>query len=431
MKADQYGTPAEQTRHQADWRTAEKNGPRCDGCIHVELIPNGNGKWAAHCTALELATKPNATCDHHEPIRIGGPQPQQERDDMAISDSKPTGKAPSVSAGPWDGFGERPHPEEWDTERVEDSGNLPTVTEMMAAAEPDEDDGPAQPFEAENLTIDTLQASALIAQRSGRRQALDAIQKLITVSNILDLQRIKEGKLYKGSVVSVDGKFVTLRTWGQFCELVEGRPRATVDLDLLNLKAFGPEFFDSMQKIGIGPGTMRSLRQIPEDERSELEKAAREANRDEFLELAETLITKHAKEKAELTKKLDDSERALSASRERVERLRQRVEEHEDAEHARSLNPPPPDEEAAQLRDALTRFMHQQKAALMTSGRRGIMELLFHGEKHGEDHKVFIAGLLCEWERELNILRADFGIDDKPDANPVPEWMRPDFEPGQ
>jgi hypothetical protein len=302
----------------------------------------------------------------------------------------------------------------------------------MAATEPEDEDAAPLALTTDAVSLETLAVTRLISERNGRRQLVAAMQKLFTVTDLLELQRIKDAKQYKGYIHSQDGKDpVTITTWKQYCELVEGRSRESVDLDLMNFQAHGPEFFERMRAIGIGPGTMRSLRQIPEDERSELEKAAREADRDEFLELAEALITKHATEKAELTHKLGESEKALSASRERVERLRQKVEAHEDAEHARSLKPPAPDEEAAQLRDVLTRFMHQQKAALMTSGRRGIMDLLAHGEKHGEDHKTFIAGLLCEWERELNILRAYFGIDDKPDANPVPEWMRPDYEPGQ
>lgn len=68
MKADQYGTPSEQCRHQAGWRNSEKGSGRCDGCEHVALDAGGNGKTKAHCNHLDLATKGNAVCDWYEPI---------------------------------------------------------------------------------------------------------------------------------------------------------------------------------------------------------------------------------------------------------------------------------------------------------------------------------------------------------------------------
>jgi hypothetical protein len=404
MKADQYGTPAEQTRHQADWRTAEKNGPRCDGCVHVEMNPNGNGKWAAHCTALELATKPNATCDHHEPIRIGGTQPQQERDDMAISDSKPTGKAPSVSA-------------DSNEQEARELEQLPSVGEMLA--ETGEAEAP--------ISDDHVRLSEMV----GMLKATAVQEKFLNVFRVKMLSEIKESKKYKGlPIVGADGKVGTVQTWADFCGAMGYEP-TIIDENIRNLSILGEEFLQFSNRIGLGYRDLRKLRKLPEEDRAvvldqiEVDVGDKQA----IVSLIDDLAAKHAKEKEELTKKLDTAEKELQASRNRTERLRQEKEKLEEAEELRKLTPALPDEEAERLRAELSALGRQTKATVMTEMRRGIKDLLELGNARGVDEKPFAAGLLIEIMLELNILRSDFLLPAKLDADPTPVWARPGFDP--
>lgn len=277
-----------------------------------------------------------------------------------------------------------------------------------------------------------LRAANLAGQFIGRRQMGAAISKLITVNQLLEIQKIQESKSYKGLAIEVEPtKWLTVNTFAQFCQHVIGKPLSSVKLDLYNLAALGSDFVESMQSIGIGPGTMRSLRQIPPEERGELEAAAKQASREEFIELAETLIEKHSKEKASLTKRAEEAETQLNASRGRVEKLTQQVYALEDEKSAGKLTAPDPDDETLRLRKELADFLWTQKAAIQSATNSGIKQLLDHGDARHEDHREFVSGLLVEIEREINILRDLFNIPAAPSASTLPEWaagLPQDFE---
>lgn len=283
-----------------------------------------------------------------------------------------------------------------------------------------------QTIELTDDETNRLAVSAEIGRFLGRRQMSEAITKLVTVTSLLDLQKIKEFKQYKGLVIhDENGKLVTVTTFAKFCELVVGRPVASVDNDLRNLAVLGPELVESMQAIGIGPGTMRSLRQIPADERNELVAAAKTANKDEFLELAESLIERHLKEKTKLTTKTERLETELSASRARVENLRRKSEELEDELHKNDLRTPTMDETMAELVNKLTQFMSLKITPGIAAGvRSGVKQLIEYGDAHDTDWRQFVAGLFCNAEREFALLRHDFGIPSRPDGDGMPDWVR-------
>jgi hypothetical protein len=144
---------------------------------------------------------------------------------------------------------------------------------------------------------DQYHTTLLIGKRLGRKEMRQAFEKFGTITDLVELQRIKETKQYKGFVHFDGEERVTITTFSEYCLHVEGRSVESVDLDLRNLRIFGEEFFDAMQRIGIGPGTMRDLRALPEDERQALLQVAQEADKDAFVDLASSLISKHEKEK--------------------------------------------------------------------------------------------------------------------------------------
>ncbi len=165
----------------------------------------------------------------------------------------------------------------------------------------------------------------LVGQRLGRKSIFESISKLLTVTNYLDLKKIKESKEYKGLRVNVDGKLLTVHTWEDYCLHVEGRSRDSIDLDLKNLELLGPDLFNASRQLGIGPATMRSLRKLPDDQKDELLEIANTGDKDVFLQTIDDLSTKHAREKEAAAKaaatalavaeeKLAAKDRALAAS---------------------------------------------------------------------------------------------------------------------
>ena len=179
------------------------------------------------------------------------------------------------------------------------------------------------------------------------------------------------------------------------------------------------------QTIGIGPATMRRLRQIPAEDRTELEKLAQEKDKDEFMEAAEVLIDKYRNAKDKLKSRIESTEAELAASRQRVEKYRNQVDELETERDKRNAKPPTPNEETERLKLELTRFCEREKRAVSAAIRSFTKQLIEHTDSMGQDQRNFVAGLFCDIEIEFAHLRIDFQIPERPSRDAVPEWMTP------
>ncbi len=175
----------------------------------------------------------------------------------------------------------------------------------------------------------THEATALINQRIGRKSVIDAVTKLLTVSDLIDLINIKETKAYKGAQLIVDGKLLTVSSWSDFCQYCEGRSNKTIDLEILNLESLGQPTFDALRKIGIGPSTMRSIRQVSDTDRAMIEQVANSGNKDELIDLVDGIVSKHQKDKAELNEKVTNLEADLEASGRRTKNMDAEIERQE------------------------------------------------------------------------------------------------------
>jgi len=96
----------------------------------------------------------------------------------------------------------------------------------------------------------------------GTLKAFNFVQKLLTVGSLKKLQEIKETKKYKGlSVVDDSGNLLTVGNFADFCKAC-GLSDKKVYEDLQNLNAFGDEFMETSQRLGLGYREMRKLRQL-------------------------------------------------------------------------------------------------------------------------------------------------------------------------
>jgi hypothetical protein len=175
------------------------------------------------------------------------------------------------------------------------------------------------------VSAEQLTFSELVGRLRGRREVVDAVAKVVTVTELLALQQFKDTKAYRGMKASgAGGKLVTVTTFDEFCDVCLGRSREAVDLDLRNLKTLGADAVDSLQRLGIGAGTMRDLRAVPADERVALIEVAKTGDRDAFVDLAESVISKHAREKALLTKKVEEAQGIAAARQQLLDKASER-----------------------------------------------------------------------------------------------------------
>lgn len=146
----------------------------------------------------------------------------------------------------------------------------------------------------------------LVNQLLGQAQMADAFAKFSVTVTSSKLAYVKENKLYRALAGKSSGNGYQLQgTWEEFCGLL-GISREKADLDIQNLRAFGEEALESMSRMGIGYRELRQYRRLPEDQKAALIEVAKSGDKESFVELAEEIISKHAAEKAELQKKLDD-----------------------------------------------------------------------------------------------------------------------------
>ena len=154
----------------------------------------------------------------------------------------------------------------------------------------------------------------LINQLLGQAQMAGAFEDFSRTVRTSKLAFVKENKLYRALAgrKSPHGAENLSGTWEEFCNLL-GRSVDQVDRDISNLRAFGEEALESMSRMGIGYRELRQYRRLPEDDKSALIEAAKSGDSAAFVDLAEELISKHAKEKEELTKKLEDTQHDYDA----------------------------------------------------------------------------------------------------------------------
>lgn len=147
----------------------------------------------------------------------------------------------------------------------------------------------------------------LLNQLLGQAQMANAFGQFSVTVTTSKISYVKENKLYRAlkGQKSRDGHGFLTGTWDEFCQLL-GRSVEQVDEDIRNLKALGEEALESMSRMGIGYRELRQYRKLPEDQKTALIEAAKVGDKDTFLELAEDMIAKHAKEKEALAKQVED-----------------------------------------------------------------------------------------------------------------------------
>ncbi|WP_308444346.1 hypothetical protein, partial [Laribacter hongkongensis] len=181
-------------------------------------------------------------------------------------------------------------------------------------------DTPALPVMADAANVLAAAQAAygeerdLVNQLLGQAQMAGAFEEFSRTVRTSKLAYVKENKLYRALAgkKTPHGAENLSGTWEEFCSLL-GRSVDQVDRDIANLRAFGEEALESMSRMGIGYRELRQFRKLPEDQKTALIEVAKSGDKESFVELAEEVIAKHAKEKAALKKEATDLKADLEA----------------------------------------------------------------------------------------------------------------------
>lgn len=264
----------------------------------------------------------------------------------------------------------------------------------------------------------------LLNQLLGQAQMAGAFEEFSRTVRTSKLAYVKENKLYRALAGkrSPDGPENLSGTWDEFCSLL-GRSVDQVDEDIKNLRTFGEAALESMSRMGIGYREMRQYRRLPEDQKSALIEVARTGDKDAFVELAEEIIAKHAKEKEALTQRLDETNADYEAQSEVMAKKTTELDKTKlELEKTRKrIQSMPANEVVSELRQEVAALAYEAEATILGSLREGFAKLAEHTEAGGEDQRLFKAGLIRQLETILAEVRSEFHLPAELDGNPA--WL--------
>ncbi|WP_225422496.1 AAA family ATPase [Pseudomonas huaxiensis] len=271
----------------------------------------------------------------------------------------------------------------------------------------------------------------LVNQLLGQTQMADAFAKFSVTVTTSKLAFVKENKLYKAlkGQKSRDGHDFLSGTWQEFCGIL-GRSVEQVDEDIRNLRALGEEALESMSRMGIGYRELRQYRKLPEDQKMALLEAAKSGDKEAFVDLAEDLIAKNAKDKQELAQRLDNVNadyeaqgQVLADTSSKLQDAKLELEKTRRLVTARTA-----DEKVSAIREEATKLATEAESAIACKLHPAIHSLVQHTDESGTDHRAVIAGLLAQVERAVSSIRLEYSIPATPDSDATPDWMREDAD---
>jgi hypothetical protein len=262
----------------------------------------------------------------------------------------------------------------------------------------------------------------LLNQLLGQAQMAEAFGKFSQTVWSSKLSFVKENKLYQSLKGKKGPNGLELQgTWVEFCSLL-GVSDEKANQDIANLTAFGEEALESMSRMGIGYRELRQFRRLPEDQKSALIEVAKEGDKTALLELAEEMISKHAREKEELKTDLEISRQMLAEKKEELGTIRNEKEELK-ARLVRRSTTETPDEEGVALETEITGFKSGVLSAFFDL-KSGFNALIEHTERTGINHTGMMAGLLDDLQAQFEELRQEFSLPEARENSVIPDWVQ-------
>lgn len=262
----------------------------------------------------------------------------------------------------------------------------------------------------------------LVNQLLGQAQMADAFSKFSATVATSKLAFVKENKLYRGLKGKKSGNgcdFLT-GTWDEFCELM-GTSSRKVDTDIQNLRAFGEDALESMSRMGIGYREMSQYRRLPEDAKAALIEVAKAGDKDAFVDIAEEIIAKHAKEKTELTQRLDEVNADYEAQGEVMANKAKELDstKQELKKLQKRIQTATPDDVIKELRTEVVALQFEVEAKILGELREGFSKMAEHAAEHGQDHRAYQADLIKQLETTLATVRSEFHLPESQGDTPV------------
>ena len=261
-------------------------------------------------------------------------------------------------------------------------------------------------------------------QRMARRESRELNTRMNQVADLMELQELKAHKRYRGYVhTAEDGTVIEIQTWDEYCMHIEGRSREAIDLDLANLRIYGPQLYQMLTQQGLGPATLRQWRGLPEDSHAVLLEAAEQGDRDHLVDLAEDLLARERERAERATGELAE---AIANGEAKDRLLRRRAEELDAArvelERARRrIDTAPPEQAEQELRIEAQAIAIDIESAITTRLRPAFERL---AACETVDHRRWMHDTALLLQRLIQAVAQDHNVEEAPDE--IPAWLDPE-----
>ena len=254
------------------------------------------------------------------------------------------------------------------------------------------------------------QGRDLVNQLLGQAQMASAFGNFSRTISASKLAIVKKNKLYQQlrGMATPNGSVLS-GTWEDFCGLL-GMSSDKADLDIANVRAFGEEALEQMQRVGLGYREMRQFRRLPLDAKTELIEAAKAGDTETLLELAEDLMAKHIKEKT-------GYEQELAAKDQRIAKHVATIAAYDDSADKLAVMP---------VHELVAGSAARALGVLQGELRDGFEKLVAHHKQHGQsavDGREVMQGYVAQIQQTLNDLREAFVLGDTI-GDGTPAWKK-------
>lgn len=278
--------------------------------------------------------------------------------------------------------------------------------------------------ETKDIETEMVYTAGKIASRIETALFYETVSQKVAVESYLEL---KKTKAYRALTYrDADGKAKNISSLDEFCERFLRQSQRRVQQLADNYHTIGADLFETAEQIGFRQKDYRALKALPADDQETIKQAMQTDDRDQILDLMQELAARHASEKAALTAEATDAKETAEARDQVVKAKEAKITQQEETIHKlkRRIEAATPDQVAEQLRDEVGQFAFGAEAQILGSLRAGFQALTDHADANGVTHENFMSGCLAQIEAALLAVRGEFNVKAKPDADPVPGWLR-------
>ncbi len=265
------------------------------------------------------------------------------------------------------------------------------------------------------------------ARMLGQIEALEFSRNISDLTQVQIFLNLKKNKAYRAiSYEDADGNRKRISDLDEFCERFMGKSSRRMRQLAEQYHLLGAELYEQAQRIGFRTQDYTALKALPADDQEVIKQAIETDDRDTILSLMQELAAKHQSEKAALQAEATEAKETAEARDQVVKAKEAKISQQEETIHKlkRRIETATPDQIGEQLREEVSQFAFGAEAQILGNLRQGFAALQEHADTHGMTHENFMSGCLAQIEAAVATVRAEFGVKARPDADPVPDWVK-------